>query len=148
MRLGLLYIFLTFIFLSSCSDTIDSPVPSYPVSMKLDLTFNDKELKNAGAYKIYTTPTASYLSLGYGGVVVVHSSADDNYYAFDLACPYEVLPSVKIEIEDGGLYASCPKCGSRFDISFGSGHPVNGPATGGLRRFTVTPSGNYLIVSN
>lgn len=63
--------------------------------------------------------------IGYGGLLIVHGPLGD-YYAFDLSCPVEARRDKLIEAESNGVYATCPHCGARFDISTRDGFPSEG----------------------
>lgn len=85
-------------------------------------------------------------TVGANGIAIVRAiDKIDEYYAFDLTCPYDYPNNVSIEIGDADLY--CPKCGSRFQVMYGNGAPTNGPANKPLFRYKVVKNGNVLIVS-
>ena len=104
----------------SCS-TFVSNIPDARVYLELDLTYQDRALKTLSAYKIYNQKNIDQAGemTGFGGVLVYHgvnASGMDQYYAFDAACPYEAKTSIIVEVTDDGLYAICPKCGSKYDL--------------------------------
>ncbi|MEG2163679.1 MAG: hypothetical protein RRY55_04230 [Bacteroidales bacterium] len=88
---------------------------------------------------------------GYGGVMLVYGY-DDVRYAFDLTCPVEREASVKIYI-DANYDACCRRCGSTFDVFWGSGAPKTGEAADrqyALRKYYVSyvaGNGSYMIVN-
>ena len=103
----------------------------------------------------YTVSTAT----GFGGVLLIMGmnpfSAETNVpLAYDLACPVEMSPNVRVEVT-GDLYeAVCPECGSHYDVTLSGGAPLSGPAaTGsrkyGLRRYQCLPTmnGGYIITN-
>jgi hypothetical protein len=64
-----------------------------------------------------------------------------------LACPYEALPGFKLEVEMP--FAFCLECGSRFDLSYGLGNPVGGPAECGMKIYNkIRDAGGYILVTN
>ena len=80
---------------------------------------------------------------GYGGLLLV-TDAMGNPVAYDMSCPYEARPDVRIEVPSGELYARCPKCGSTYDIFTNHGNPRSGPAAErayGLQRYSVISGG-------
>ena len=88
---------------------------------------------------------------GYGGVLLV-GDLYGNPVAYDLSCPYEVKPDIRIEVDDESHDAYCPVCGSTYDIYGGQGRPTSGPSAErgyGLTRYNVlTGSGlNYRVVT-
>ena len=74
-------------------------------------------------------------------------------YVYDLACPVEARPTVRIEVAPGATEARCPQCGSTFDI-YGAthGNPLTGPAADrgyALRRYHVHSGGptEYRVIT-
>jgi nitrite reductase/ring-hydroxylating ferredoxin subunit len=128
----------------ACKET-KSSIPVRSVSLTLNLVGEDVALKSIGAYKTYTTASTGLEVLGYGGILVVHAY-DDSYYAFDLACPYEVNDTIRVAVQSD-LSAKCPQCGSRYRITDGSGWRIEGPSDEKLKQYHVYPSGNYLYVT-
>jgi nitrite reductase/ring-hydroxylating ferredoxin subunit len=135
----------------SCTDKYDNPIPSLPVYLYLDLTFEDKELKTIGSYKEYTGQNINPglgERTGFGGILVVHTMLDE-YKAFDRTCPHEVQSDITVEVDTESLNAICPKCGTKYDvIMFGTGTPSEGASKHGLRPYHTTQNGNKLIVKN
>lgn len=134
----------------SCGDNLeDHPIPSLPVYLEIDFqTPRDKGLKVPPSYSIYTSENKKLREyIGFGGVLVVYTM-NYGYKAFDLACPLEAKRSVLVEMDDA-YSAVCPSCGSKFEVILDSG---SGMCTEGkakyLRPYTVTQSGNLLIVRN
>ena len=77
---------------------------------------------------------------GYGGLLLVTDVLGD-LHAYDLACPFEVRPNVRVSIPEGELFARCPSCGSTFDVFQNRGNPHLRPGTGtGLRPRDATRS--------
>ena len=73
------------------------------------------------------------MRVGARGLALVHALEREEYYAFDLACPVEPYPWVRLELS--GLELRCPKCASHFDILSGMGRPTSGIARSPLRRY-------------
>jgi hypothetical protein len=94
---------------------------------------------------------------GYGGVLLV-CDAYGSLMAFDLCCPVECQPKVRIAVDSETNYAKCSKCGSTYDVfdltGSGGGTPVSGPAAEsdyGLRRYAVTfanSENRYALITN
>lgn len=136
----------------SCS-TFVSNIPYARVYLELDLTFSDRALKAMSAYKIYNQKNIDQAGemTGFGGVLVYHgvnASGMDQYYAFDAACPYEAKTSIIVEITDDGLYAICPKCGSKYDLLNGIANPLEGPSDQYLKQYNVSMQGDKIYVTN
>ena len=88
---------------------------------------------------------------GYSGLLLV-SDVLGNLIAYDLACPYDPNPAVRLEIPEGEIFARCPKCGSTFDIYTNHGNPRSGPAADrgyALQRYSVTSGGalQYRVIT-
>lgn len=139
----------------SCTKTIETTIPYCPVYLELDLTFQDRALKEMQAYKIYTQSNIDQDGerTGFGGVLVYHGlnnngGAGEAYYAFDAACPYEAQVNIKVEVDENRIYAICPKCGSKYEILNGIGNPIEGPSKNYLQQYPVTPMGNKLYIRN
>ncbi|MDD2436195.1 MAG: (2Fe-2S)-binding protein [Massilibacteroides sp.] len=143
----------SFIFLS-CGELEDSDIPSTYVNLTLDLTYEDKELNTVTAHKIYTTKdinTSQQEAVGFGGIIVYHSTLN-GYVAYDIACPYELNANTVVTAEEFSLTATCPKCGSVYDLENG-GRPLSGPSAENpgrkrLRIYSTTKVGNKIYVSN
>ena len=140
---------LLFMGLMACNATYQSSIPNLPVYLELDLGFQDKDLVPLQASKIYTKKnvTLAIERTGYGGVLVYHA-LDNNYYAFDAACPHEANASITVQTDENNIHATCPKCQSKYDLSYGNANPVEGPSREALKRYTLTPSGNKIYVRN
>lgn len=88
---------------------------------------------------------------GYGGVLLL-CDIFNQPVAYDLSCPVEVSPTVRVYMNEDNL-AECPKCHSLYEVS----GPVYGTAVAGiaqergygLTRYRVGPgvSGEYRIVT-
>ena len=88
----------------------------------------------------------SNFKLGYGGVIIFRD-LEGLVRSCDLACPYEALPGFKLEVEMP--FAFCLECGSRFDLSYGVGNPVGGPAECGMKIYNkIRDTGEYIMVTN
>ena len=128
----------------------DNYFPSYRVNLELDLTFEDKALNEQMAYKTYIVGQTSGLAAsdmtGFGGVLVYHGLG--GIAAYDLACPYEMKRTVRIEVAEDGIKAVCPQCGSEFGIFENAGAVLKGPATQGLKIYQTYQTGNKIIVTN
>lgn len=78
---------------------------------------------------------------GFGGVMIV-CDPNGEYIAYDLACPVEKTPDVRIEVDNNSTLAGiakCPKCGSTYNL-FSQGVPMSGEAFNlryGLERYVV-----------
>jgi nitrite reductase/ring-hydroxylating ferredoxin subunit len=139
-------IFLLLFATLSCDDEYYSSIPSNPVYISLDLNFRDKDLNQALATAVFTSPRDAADRLGFGGVLVVNGFGEDviNLYAYDLACPEEARSDVRVAPDNTGLKAKCPKCGAVFEIAYGNGNPVSG-SKNYLRTYKVAKTGDKLF---
>ena len=125
------------------SEPENSNIPNSRVNFYIDTSISgvDNHLAEGllGNTKIYTQTVPSKLSpngsYGYSGVVVVRAY-DNNLYAFDICCTYEV--DKNIALEDDGFFLKCPKCGSVFEIGNGTGYVNSGPAAQRLKKYYTT----------
>lgn len=131
--------------MTSCDDSVQSSIPDYPVYLDLNL---------ASTYPNFNSPNQSLTFLkriietdriGYGGILV-YIGFDGEFYAFDMCCPYEAKPTVRVYPNDIGQ-AVCEKCGTVFDIGYGIGNPSSGPAKEVLKRYRANVSGNVLYIT-
>ena len=141
--------------LSSCDGDINQissildapvsyPIPDAPVSYTLNILRDAPELMTPGNSVAITEPNKQGQYIGYGGLLIC-CGVDEVYYAFDLSCPHEHRRDVKVEANM--IFAICPKCGSQFDLGFGTGFCNKGESKYPLKRYTVTRNGDYLRVT-
>lgn len=148
----------------SCHSVDDDRIPYAPVHLTF-YTVADWDLYGvkgeaaACARYIYSPPTRVPANFpftasdytGYGGLLLV-ADVLGNRLVYDLACPYEMNPKIRITVPDGELHAECPQCGSTFDIYTNYGNPTSGPAAErgyALKRYSVTSGGalEYLVIT-
>lgn len=159
------------IFLTGCHTVDDDRIPTYAVNINIsDIgSWNTYGVSGFGSSRRFILssslrepsgfPYSQQSATGYGGVLLINgmdpfTATTDTPLAYDLSCPVEVKPEVRVEIE-GDLYeAVCPVCGSHYDVTMGGGSPLSGPAaTGkykyGLRRYKCLPTtnGGYIITN-
>lgn len=93
---------------------------------------------------------------GYGGVLLT-SDVYGGFLVFDLACPVERDPQVRVAVARGESEARCEKCGSTFDVfsigGRGPGMGLTGPAASknyALRRYNIVfgADGRYALLTN
>lgn len=132
--------------LVSCRDD-ESTIAEYPVYVKTSYS-EYQELKFVNRAVIYKADGvyATNFQLGFGGICIFRDF-DNRLGAFDLACPYENLRTVCVEVEMP--YATCPQCKSKYDLSYGLGNPVDGPSKSVLKVYTkIVDRGDYIVVTN
>ena len=133
----------------SCDDSIQSSIPDYPVILDLNLTSTYATFKNSvNEFIVYDKRINEVDRIGFGGIIV-YSGFDLNYYAFDMACPYEAKRTILVHPDTTGLpQVICKTCGSIYDVSNGFGNPTSGPANEVLKRYKTNMSVDILYIRN
>ncbi len=122
--------------LTGCKNNVVSPIPSAPVSLEFNILRDAPTLNAIGGVATFVTPKYVYQYLGYGGVVVFHDF-EDRFVAFDLACPNEIDPNVRVNVDSIPGEAICPQCGAVFDIGYGYGYPMSGDCRYPMKQYNV-----------
>lgn len=94
------------------------------------------------------TPTSVYptnFKLGFGGVLI-YRDVEGKIHACDLACPVEASRGIRVDVKMP--FATCPVCGSKFDLTFGFAAPCDGPAKETLKVYNAIDQGAAIIASN
>lgn len=146
-------IFLIVVF-TACETNYRSPIPNYPVGLRVDLTGPYNNFKNSSnQFLLFEKPPLTTDRVGYGGIMLYSGLMPDDYgntvyYAFDMACPHEAKRTVKVYPVQDSLpgIVRCEECGSEFNVAYGFGDPVKGPATKLLKRYRVRLAGEMLFV--
>jgi len=88
-----------------------------------------------------------YLTGGYRGILAYRAGIEE-FNAFERACPYDhyVSADAYVDVEESGITARCPVCGSRFLLLDGT--PFEGPSPYSLLSYATVYDGVYLYVSN
>jgi hypothetical protein len=134
----------------SCDKQYYTSIPNVPVNLDLNLNGLDSKLNAKLAYEIFTKPRVALEQLGYGGILVINGVGENqvDLYAFDLTCPVEAQPSVRIIPDSTGVTAHCPKCGTVFNIADGTGAPKSGGTKYFLKSYRVSGIGPQYTVVN
>jgi nitrite reductase/ring-hydroxylating ferredoxin subunit len=134
--------FLLFLSLFACG-RYQSSIPESPVFMRRNL--NTINCLFPGDYYYITEPQTASDRLGYGGLLLVRGF-DDQYYAYDLACPVECRTDVRVGQPSEVLEVVCPQCGESYQLGFGLGTPSTGISGEGLRRYSVSVDVNNEVL--
>lgn len=134
---GLILVLLFIFFFTECKKDIDYPVPKVKVEIALNI-MDDPTLRNLQDVGSFAT-----LNGGYNGIVVYRKNLEE-MVAYDLQCTYQVEDSCAIEPTVGT--ATCPCCGSVYELYFGSA--IEGPAKFGLVQYRVQYTGSYIFITN
>ena len=131
----------------SCKNEDQKRIPDVPVYFEVNFLTSYPTFRNSQNDTIVITkPVRTVDRIGYGGLLI-YSDFFGNYCAFDLCCPNEVNPTVRIFPDETG-HASCKVCGSVYDISSGFGNRISGPSAWSLKRYKAQVYGDILYISN
>lgn len=124
-----------------------SSVPPVYVRYSLDLVAEYPHFMPDNGFQAltFTEPRNMYDAVGYAGLLV-WVSMEGKYCAADLCCPYCLDRETPVEID--GFYAVCPKCGEKYDLSYGYAFPTQGRTREHLRLYTTFIQGTKLIIRN
>lgn len=132
----------------SCNKVDKSNLPYAYVNFKVDLAYKDRDLLDSLRCKIFTQRRLDGEFVGFSGILVIcgfTSIGTNDYYAYEICCPYEAKKEIMVVPNDDGT-ATCPECGSVYDIANGNGARMTGPSPFDLRRFDVSKVGNDLYI--
>lgn len=152
--------------LTSCKELDNERIPAMAVNIDLSNQgiWNSYGVFGYGDYRyfILTTdirepagfPYQYNSATGYGGVLLIGGQnvfdGDVAPLVYDLSCPVERLPYVRVEIDNETLEAVCPDCESHYNVVEANGAPVSGPAKS--MDYALTPyqcyptsTGGYVI---
>jgi hypothetical protein len=106
-------------------------------------------LSSIGNAVIVTYSHAGINSAGYdNNGIIVYRASQDEFYAFDRTCTYDVKKSIAVEIDDSGLIAECPECGSQYVLP-NIGFPTEtSPSKYQLRQYKTSFDGLIVHVYN
>lgn len=152
----------------ACESVNDTRIPSMPVYINLSDPgmWNSYGVAGFGDFNYFVFQSGSqrepsgfpYVdtsATGYGGVLLIEGM--DPFMletlvpmAYDMSCPVEKSPTIRVRIDPETYEAVCPVCGSHYDVTMGAGAPVAGVAVTdhyGLRRYYChrTVTNGYII---
>ena len=156
--------------LSGCESVDDTRIPAVPVYINLSDPglWNSYGTPGFGIYNYFILQEGvprepagfNYIhnsATGFGGVLLIGgvNPFEGNVsapMAYDLSCPVEKSPTIRVRIDPETLEAVCPVCLSHYDVTMGAGAPTEGPAAQGehkygLRRYYCHPTSlnGYII---
>jgi nitrite reductase/ring-hydroxylating ferredoxin subunit len=115
----------------ACQKDYEGRVPYVPVNINVVVS-SHIDLNVPGNY-IY------FPNHGFAGIILMCiDNINHTYYAFDAACTYDISNNCSLLKEGAieGVIATCPCCGSKFNL-FGGGYILNGPAIEPLKPYRV-----------
>jgi nitrite reductase/ring-hydroxylating ferredoxin subunit len=144
-KYALLFALFNFSF-TSCNDNYMSSIPDYPVYLELNLTTTYPTFRNSyNKSMTFIKPFTAIERIGYGGILV-YTGFEGEYYAFDMSCPYEHQPTIRV-YPNGLGQVICEGCGTVFDISYGVGNPTSGKTKEVLKKYRTSLSGDVLYIT-
>jgi nitrite reductase/ring-hydroxylating ferredoxin subunit len=121
------------------SDDSQSQIPVVPVNISLN--------PNSTEYiRLNPVNGWEYITGGYRGIIVYRKSQDE-FNAFERACPYDWSnTSARVEVDGSGIIAACPVCKSKYILLDGT--PFEGPSRYPLKQYQATYDGILLYIFN
>lgn len=136
-----LSLFIALVLLGACkSDAPEALIPYVFVYEEVNLNnINYQGLKQPNSH--------AYLdNAGVKGILII-SDGNNNFKAFDRACPYHPQDDcARVSMHSSGFYIEESCCGSTFGTDYGA--PTGGPAQNPLRQYNTFVDGTYLIISS
>lgn len=129
-----------------CENENQRRIPDMPVYLELDLNGTYSTFRNPLDTVVYEYPVTVKDRIGYGGVLI-NIGYDEKYYAYDLACPYEAKPDIRVYPDESGMKVVCRKCGSEFDIWNGTGMVSKTPSKWNLKRYKTRVQNGYVYIT-
>lgn len=72
-------------------------------------------LNSIGNAVVITSSYDGSNSAGYdNNGIIIYRASEDEFYAFDRTCTYDVEKSIAVEIDESGIMAVCPVCSSTY----------------------------------
>ncbi len=140
--LGLVLLISTF-FSYSCKEESEEIIPNVRFTTQIDFINIDPAYTQSNPFIVNRDTYGR--TIGTAGVAIFMLTADE-YYAFDIMCPYEKSMSSLVELEEDGINCICPTCGSVFSIANEYGGVLEGPSKWPLKKYnTEVRNGNLHI---
>ncbi len=130
---------LLFVGLYACDTTDDNnsnlPDVAVNITVYLNNPTNNNLLFVGGAVEIN------------GGIkgIVVYRSSNDQFFAYDLACPHKAVNECDKMTVDG-LFMICPCDNSKFALALGGAPQSDTPHA--AKQYRVVKNGNSLLITN
>ncbi len=131
---------------NACKDTEDI-IPTYRFSRQIDYIeqYIPKNKDEINPYVVERNWNGQII--GNAGVVIYIGIPGEEYYVFDLMCPYEKNVGSLVEIGIDG-FCVCPTCDSKFAVSIAGGALINGPSKHPLYSYRTEVHNGTLYISN
>lgn len=132
--------------LISCEEDEQRRIPNTSVYMELDLNGKYSTFRNPYDTVVVAQRETVKDFIGFGGILV-NIDYQNKYCAYDLACPYEVDPTIRVYPTENGMQAVCRECGSVFEIWNGTGMVSKTPSKWNLKRYQVRVISDVVYIS-
>lgn len=163
-----LYLIMAALGFQGCHSVDSERIPNMVVNISLSNAgvWNLHGVSGFGSHQYFIYPNIpvgyTYLSgsaTGFGGVLLIEGMDPVNNLgayplAYDLACPVERNPDIRVKVSPDDYVAYCEECGSTYDVTMGGGGALAGEAAKGkyrygLKVYRVVPSsfGGYNIIN-
>lgn len=159
-RVGNILLLVGILSFQSCNTVDNERIPNMPVNISLadPGLWNTYGVAGFGSNRnfILSKQPAGFSwksnsATGFGGVLLIEGMDPYNNLgayplAYDLACPVERDPNIRVKISNADYVAECTQCHSVYDVTMAAGAPISGEAATGkykyrLRMYRVIPSG-------
>lgn len=146
--------------LTACHNLNDDRIPRMPVNIDLSNAgvWNAYGVQGYGLFNYFILNSGTVLppgfpysynsSTGYGGVLLIGGqnpyTGEVGPLAYDLSCPVERSPTVRVGVDPNTYEAICPECGSHYNVTEANGAPVEGIAV--ELGYALTPYRCYATV--
>ena len=143
-------ILLFYFLLSACEEEKQKIIPHTYVNFSIRLD-NPQfiSLSAVGNSVVITNSYDGSNSAGYdNNGIILYRASQDEFYAFDRTCTYDVEKSIAVEIDDSGIMAVCPVCSSSYVLP-NIGFPTKeSPSKYALHRYQTSFDGLTVHVFN
>jgi len=132
------FISIVFLSLSSgCEKYSQHPIPDVYVNFSINILYDPEfiRLQAQNNAMVITNNTIGAVALGYDNNGVIIYNGGDEFFAFDLTCPYDYPKSIKVEVGLNSGLATCPVCGSIYVFPSRGTPTTDEPATFPLKEY-------------
>jgi nitrite reductase/ring-hydroxylating ferredoxin subunit len=139
-------LFAVMIFSVSCKKDLEEIIPNKHFTARIYYINQDPRYTKETSFVIKHDSNGKLIGLE---GVVVYMLTSEEYYVFDLMCPYEKQISCLVDLdENDNIQCICPCCGSVFLIAAEYGSVISGPSKWPLKRYNTEVRGDHLYISN
>ncbi len=136
--------------LGACEEEKQKIIPHTYVNFSIRLD-NPQfiSLSSVGNAVVITSSYDGSNSAGYdNNGIILYRASQDEFYAFDRTCTYDVEKSSAVEIDDSGFIAVCPVCSSNYVLP-NIGFPTKeSPSKYALHQYKTSFDGLTVYVFN